>query len=43
MRLVGGSLAKVQGAPGLISQAAAAYLHRASFEVQIDPAGLETV
>lgn len=40
MLLVEGTLAKVQGALGIIPQAAAAYLHRASFELQIDPAGL---
>ena len=40
MLLVEGALAKVQGAIGLIPQDAAAFLHRASFEVQIDPAGL---
>ena len=40
MMLVEGSLARVQGALGLIPADAAAYLHRASFELQIDPAGL---
>lgn len=40
MMLVEGTLAKVQGAFGLIPADAAAYLHRASFELQIDPAGL---
>ena len=40
MMLVEGTLAKVQGTLGLIPEAAATYLHRASFEVQIDPAGL---
>lgn len=40
MMLVEGTLAKVQGALGLIPETAAAYLHRASFELQIDPAGL---
>ncbi len=40
MMLVEGTLAKVQGALGLIPADAAAYLHRASFELQIDPAGL---
>ncbi|MFN4154456.1 MAG: lyase family protein [Paracoccaceae bacterium] len=40
MMLVEGTLAKVQGALGLIPETAAAFLHRASFEVQIDPAGL---
>ena len=38
--LVEGTLAKVQGALGLIPESAAAYLHRASFEIQIDPAAL---
>ena len=40
MMLVEGSLAKVQGDLGLIPAAAAAFLHRASFELQIDPDGL---
>lgn len=40
MMLVEGTLAKVQGALGLIPADAAAYLHRASFELQIDPAGM---
>jgi 3-carboxy-cis,cis-muconate cycloisomerase len=42
MMLVEGTLAKVQGALGLIPADAAAYLHRASFELQIDPAGMAT-
>lgn len=40
MVLVEGALAKVQGALGLIPETAAAFLHRAGFEVQIDPAAL---
>lgn len=40
MVLVEGALAKVQGELGLIPETAAAFLHRAGFEVQIDPAGL---
>ncbi len=40
MLLVEGALAKVQGALGVIPDTAAAYLHRAAMEVQIDPAGL---
>ena len=40
MMLVEGTLAKVQGGLGLIPETAAAFLHRASFEVQVDPAGL---
>lgn len=40
MMIVEGSLAKVQGALGLIPEAAAAYLHRASLEIQVDPGGL---
>lgn len=40
MMLVEGTLAKVQGEIGLIPADAAAFLHRASFELQIDPAGL---
>ena len=40
MMLVEGTLAKVQGALGLIPETAAAFLHRASFEVQIDPTAL---
>lgn len=40
MLLVEGTLAKVQGGLGLIPQTAAAFLHRASHEVQVDPAAL---
>ena len=40
MLLVEGALAKVQGALGLIPAESAAFLHRASFEVQIDPSAL---
>ncbi|MBI1173364.1 adenylosuccinate lyase family protein [bacterium] len=40
MLLVEGNLAKVQGSLGLIPEEASAYLMRASFELQIDPAGL---
>jgi 3-carboxy-cis,cis-muconate cycloisomerase len=40
MMLVEGALAKVQGELGLIPADAAAFLHRASFDLQIDPAGL---
>lgn len=40
MLLVEGALARVQGELGLIPQAAAAFIDRASREVQIDPAGL---
>lgn len=40
MLIVEGTLAKVQGDAGLIPETAAAYLHRAAMEVQIDPAGL---
>lgn len=40
LMLVEGTLAKVQGALGLIPEESAAYLHRASFELQIDPSGL---
>jgi 3-carboxy-cis,cis-muconate cycloisomerase len=40
MMLVEGTLALVQGKLGLIPEAAATYLHRASFELQIDPAAL---
>jgi 3-carboxy-cis,cis-muconate cycloisomerase len=42
MMLVEGALAKVQGDLGLIPADAAAFLHRASFDLQIDPAGLAT-
>ncbi|SMO41670.1 class-II fumarase/aspartase family protein [Paracoccus laeviglucosivorans] len=40
MLLVEGTLARVQGALGLIPETAAAYIDRASREVQIDPAAL---
>ncbi|WP_299547191.1 lyase family protein [uncultured Tateyamaria sp.] len=40
MLLVEGALAKVQGAQGLIPELSAAFIHRSSLEVQIDPAGL---
>lgn len=40
MLLVEGALAKVQGALGLIPAESAAFLHRAAFEVQIDPSAL---
>ncbi|MFU8862957.1 MAG: lyase family protein [Rhodobacterales bacterium] len=40
MLLVEGALAKAQGALGVIPETAAAFLHRAAMEVQIDPAGL---
>ena len=40
MMLVEGALAQVQGKLGLIPETAAAFLHRASFELQIDPAGM---
>ncbi len=40
MMLVEGTLARVQGDLGLIPAEAAAFLHRASFDLQIDPAGL---
>lgn len=40
MLLVEGALAKAQGAAGLIPETAAAFLHRALQEIQIDPAGL---
>lgn len=42
MMLVEGALAKAQGDLGLIPADAATYLHRASFELQIDPSGLAT-
>jgi 3-carboxy-cis,cis-muconate cycloisomerase len=42
MLLVEGALARVQGALGLIPAEAAAYIDRASQEVQIDPAALAT-
>ncbi len=40
MLLVEGALAKVQGELGLIPADSAAFLHSASMEIQIDPAGL---
>lgn len=40
MLLVEGALAKVQGGLGVIPETAAAYIHRAAMEVQIDPAAL---
>lgn len=40
MMLVEGALAKVQGEAGLIPETAAAAIHRASMELQIDPSGL---
>jgi 3-carboxy-cis,cis-muconate cycloisomerase len=40
MLLVEGALAKVQGELGVIPAESAAFLHRASFEVQIDPSAL---
>lgn len=40
MMLVEGSLAKVQGELGLIPEESAKFIHRASMEIQIDPAGL---
>ncbi|WP_371156715.1 lyase family protein [Jannaschia sp. 2305UL9-9] len=40
MLIVEGTLARVQGSAGLIPETAAAYLHRAAMEIQIDPAGL---
>ncbi|MBL4873370.1 MAG: hypothetical protein JKY41_08245 [Rhodobacteraceae bacterium] len=40
MLLVEGTLAKVQGELGLIPLESALYIHRASMEVQVDPAGL---
>lgn len=40
--LVEGALAKVQGDLGVIPLESALYIHRASMEVQIDPAGLAT-
>ncbi len=38
--IVEGALAKVQGELGLIPAESGAFLHRASMEIQIDPAGL---
>ena len=40
MLVVEGMLAKVQGALGVIPSGSAAFIHRSSLEVQIDPAGL---
>ncbi len=40
MLLVEGTLAKVQGELGVIPLDSALYIHRASMEVQVDPAGL---
>ncbi|APX10836.1 lyase family protein [Tateyamaria omphalii] len=40
MLLVEGALAKVQGAQAVIPEISAAFIHRSSLEVQIDPAGL---
>lgn len=40
MMLVEGALARVQGDLGVIPLEAATFLHRASFELQIDPAGM---
>lgn len=40
MLLVEGALAKVQGTQGVIPEISAAFIHRSSLEVQIDPGGL---
>ncbi|MEL7092651.1 MAG: hypothetical protein AAFN94_13035 [Pseudomonadota bacterium] len=40
MLIVLGALAKVQGTQGAIPEDSAAFIHRSSLEVQIDPAGL---
>jgi 3-carboxy-cis,cis-muconate cycloisomerase len=40
MLLVEGALAKAQGQLGLIPETSAAFLHRASMEIEVDPAGL---
>lgn len=40
MLLVEGALARAQGAAGVIPDTAAAAIHRAAMEVQIDPAGM---
>lgn len=40
MLLTLGALAKAQGAQGIIPELSAAFIHRSSLEVQIDPAGL---
>lgn len=42
MLLVEGALARAQGAMGIIPETAAAFIHRAAMELQIDPAGLAT-
>ena len=41
MMLVEGALAKAQGALGVIPEASVTAIHRASLELQIDPAGLD--
>ncbi|SMX31593.1 class-II fumarase/aspartase family protein [Actibacterium lipolyticum] len=40
MLLVEGALAKVQGKLGVIPEESAAFIHRATLEIQIDPTGL---
>ncbi|MGR3320818.1 MAG: lyase family protein [Pseudooceanicola sp.] len=40
MLLVEGSLAKVQGAAGVIPEISAAFIHRAALEIALDPGGL---
>jgi 3-carboxy-cis,cis-muconate cycloisomerase len=40
MLLVEGTLAKIQGAAGVIPNDSATFIHRATMELQIDPAGL---
>ena len=40
MMIVLGTLAKVQGAAGVIPETAAKAIHRASLELQVDPRGL---
>ncbi|MBM2575972.1 adenylosuccinate lyase family protein [Jannaschia sp. Os4] len=40
MLIFEGALAKAQGEVGMIPETAGAFLHRASMEVQVDPAGL---
>ncbi|MCE0506888.1 adenylosuccinate lyase family protein [Roseivivax sp. GX 12232] len=40
MMIVEGALARVQGAAGLIPEVSAKAIHRASLELQLDPAGL---
>lgn len=42
MLIVEGTLAKVQGAAGVIPELSAAAIHRASLELQIDPGGLSS-